>query len=68
VADDSDDGFAWQLMAGADVALSPSVGLFLQYTYRQAFERAEVPLTLLPATHGVEAGGSLVTAGIRFAL
>jgi opacity protein-like surface antigen len=68
VADDSDSGFAWQLMAGADVALTPSVGLFLQYTYRQSFDRAEVPLTLLPAMLGVESGGSLVTAGIRLAL
>jgi opacity protein-like surface antigen len=68
VADDSDSGFAWQLMAGADIALGSSVDLFLQYTYRQSFERADVPLTLLPATLGVETGGSLVTAGIRFAL
>ena len=68
VADDDDSGFAWQAMAGASIAVSQSVGLFVQYAYRQGFERADIPLDLVPATLGVENGGSLVTAGVRLSL
>ena len=68
VADDSDSGFAWQAMAGASFAVSESFDLFAQYTYRDSFDRAEIPLDLLPATLGVESTQSIVTVGARFKL
>ncbi|AKH43255.1 Surface antigen [Croceibacterium atlanticum] len=68
VADDKDSGFAWQLMAGANVSVSESAEIFLQYTYRESFDRADIELTLLPATLGVESGGSALAAGVRFSL
>jgi opacity protein-like surface antigen len=68
VADEADSGFAWQLMAGANIAVAEPVDLFLQYNYRQSFQRADVALSLLPATLGVQSGGSLVTAGVRITL
>lgn len=66
VAADSDDVFAWQLMAGASVELSNSVDVYGQLTYRQSFERANVALDLLPATLGVEADAAFAAIGIRF--
>jgi opacity protein-like surface antigen len=68
VADDSDSGLAWQLMAGASFVVSDKVDLFAQYTYRDSFDRAEVPLDLVPATLGVESTQSLVTLGLRLKL
>lgn len=66
VADDSDGGLAYQLMAGASFALSDSAEIFGQYTWRDRTDTAEVPLNLLPATLGVETGQSIVSAGVRF--
>jgi opacity protein-like surface antigen len=66
VADDNDGGLAYQLMAGASVAVGPNAEIFGQYTWRDGTEAADVPLNLLPATLGVETGQSLVTAGVRF--
>jgi len=68
VTDDSDSGLAWQAMAGASFAVSDTIDLFAQYTYRDSFDRAEVALDLLPATLGVESRQSLVTAGFRLKL
>lgn len=65
VANESDGGFAYQLMAGASVALSDNAELFGQYTWRDRTDTAEVPLNLLPATLGVETGQSIVSAGVR---
>ena len=65
VADADDDGFAYQLMAGASFEVTETVELFGQYTYRDTTEDAEIPLTLLPATLDVESAQSLVTAGVR---
>ncbi len=66
VADDDDGAFSYQLMAGAGFAVTQSVDLFAQYTYRDTFEDAEVPLNLLPATLGVESQQSILSAGVRF--
>jgi opacity protein-like surface antigen len=66
VADDSDGGLAYQLMAGASFALSDNAEIFGQYTWRDRTDTAEVPLNLLPATLGVETGQSIVSAGVRF--
>lgn len=68
VADDSDAGFAWQLMAGGTFAVSDSIDLYAQYTYRQNFDRADVALDLLPATLGVETDQSVVAVGLRVKL
>ena len=65
VGDDDDGTFAYQLMAGASFAVTDTVDLFGQYTYRDTFSDADIPLTLLPATLGVESQQSLVTAGVR---
>lgn len=65
VADDSDGGFAYQLMAGASVALSDNAEVFGQYTWRDRTDTADVPLNLLPATLGVETGQSIISAGVR---
>ncbi len=65
IADDDDGGFAYQLMAGASYAVTDSVELFGQYTWRDTTDDAEVPLTLLPGTLEVEGGQSLLTAGVR---
>ena len=66
VGDDNDGTFAYQLMAGASFELSDSAEVFGQYTWRDATEEADVPLTLLPATLGVESSQSIVSAGVRF--
>lgn len=66
VGDDSEGAFAYQLMAGASFELSDSVQLFGQYTWRDTTEDADIPLSLLPATLGVESAQSVVSAGIRF--
>lgn len=65
IANEDDGVFAYQLMAGASYELSPSTELFGQYTYRDTTEDADIPLTLLPATLGVESSQSLITAGVR---
>lgn len=65
VADASDDGFAWQAMAGLSFALGDNADFFGQYTYRSRFNDANVGLDLLPATVGVEVDQSIVTAGVR---
>lgn len=65
VADESDDGFAWQAMAGLSLALNDNADFFSQYTYRSRFKDAKVGLDLLPATLGVELDQSVVTAGVR---
>lgn len=65
VADANDGGLAYQLMAGASLALSPRAELFGQYTWRDRTDTAEVPLNLLPANLGVETGQSIVSAGVR---
>lgn len=68
VANDSDGGFAYQLMAGASLALSDRAEVFGQYTWRDRIDTAEVPLNLLPATLGVETGQSIISAGVRVKL
>ncbi|WP_298337168.1 outer membrane beta-barrel protein [uncultured Erythrobacter sp.] len=65
VGDDDDGVFAYQLMAGASYAVTDTVELFGQYTFRDTTEDADIPLTLLPATLGVESQQSLLTAGVR---
>lgn len=65
VGNDDDAVFTYQLMAGASFEVTESVELFGQYTFRDATEDADIPLTLLPATLGVENQQSLVTAGVR---
>ncbi len=66
VAEESDGGLAYQLMAGASFALSDRAEVFGQYTWRDRTDTAEVPLNLLPATLGVETGQSILSAGVRF--
>ncbi|WP_379549495.1 outer membrane protein [Qipengyuania sp. DGS5-3] len=68
VADDDDGAFAYQLMAGASVAVSESFDLFAQYTYRDTFGDADIPLNLVPATLGVETQQSILSAGVRLKL
>ncbi len=65
VGDDDDAVFSYQLMAGASFEVTESVELFGQYTYRDTTEDADIPLTLLPATLGVESQQSLISAGVR---
>lgn len=65
VADASDDGFAYQLMAGGTFKLSQRAEIFAQYTYRDTFNEAEVPLDLLPADLGIETTQSIVSGGVR---
>lgn len=65
IADASDDGFAYQGIAGASFNLSDSAQIFAQYTYRDRLDDTEVPLTLLPAELEVETGQSIVSAGFR---
>lgn len=65
VGNDDDGSFAYQLMAGASFELSPSTELFGQYTYRATTEDADIPLTLVPATLGVESSQSIISAGVR---
>ncbi|MEO1488750.1 MAG: outer membrane beta-barrel protein [Pseudomonadota bacterium] len=68
IADDSDGVFAFQLMAGASIELGERFELFGQYTYRDAFEDAEVDLNLLPAQLGIESAQSIISAGVRVKL
>ena len=68
VGADDDGAFAYQLFAGASVNVLPRAELFGQVTYRANFEDADIPLTLLPATLGVESEQTLITAGVRFRL
>ncbi len=56
--------FAYQAMAGATFKISPGLELYGQYTYRAA-DRAKIPLSLLPATLGVESKQSLISVGLR---
>ncbi|MEL7216955.1 MAG: P44/Msp2 family outer membrane protein [Pseudomonadota bacterium] len=65
VGSNDDGSFAYQLMAGASFELSPSAELFGQYTYRSTTEDADIPLTLVPATLGVESSQSIISAGVR---
>jgi opacity protein-like surface antigen len=65
VADDTDSGLAYQLMAGASFDVSERAQLFGQYTYRSLTDDAEVPVNLLPATLGVESSQSIISAGLR---
>lgn len=64
VANDKDDGFAWQGIAGASFAVSENVDVFAQATYRERFDDATVGLNLLPATLDVESGQTAVSAGV----
>ena len=66
VANDDDGSFAYQVFAGASYELSETAEIFGQLTYRATTEDAEVPLTLLPATLGVESEQTLLSAGFRF--
>lgn len=68
VGEGSDESFAFQLMAGASFDISESVELFGQFTYRENTERAEIDLSLVPATLGVESAQSFVSAGVRVRL
>ena len=68
VADGNDGGFAYQLMAGASLALSDRAEVFGQYTWRDRTDTANVPLNLLPANLGVETGQSIISAGVRIKL
>ena len=65
IGNDDDGVFAYQLMAGASFDVTPNVQLFGQYTWRDATEEAEIPLTLVPATLEVESSQSLISAGVR---
>lgn len=66
VGSGNEAGIAYQLMAGASFELSPRAELFGQYTYRANANRADIDLTLLPATLGVQNHQSVLTAGLRF--
>lgn len=65
VGNDDDGTFAYQIMAGANFEVSDNVEIFGQYTWRDTTEEAEIPLTLVPATLGVESSQSIVSAGVR---
>lgn len=65
VGNDSDGTIAYQLMAGASFELSDNLQIFGQYTWRDSTEDAEIPLTLVPATLGVESSQSIISAGVR---
>lgn len=65
VGSGNEAGLAYQLMAGASVELSPRAELFGQYTYRANAERADIDLSLLPATLGVQNHQSILSAGLR---
>jgi opacity protein-like surface antigen len=59
--------FAYQLMAGLTYKISPSFELFGQYNYR-ASDRANVPLTIVPASFDVQNKASVVSLGMRIPL
>jgi opacity protein-like surface antigen len=65
IADNSDDGFAWQLKIGGEYAVSEELGIFVEYRYLQV-EEASIPLSLLPATLEVENTNNSFNAGIRY--
>ncbi|QFT77163.1 outer membrane protein [Erythrobacter sp. THAF29] len=65
VGADEDGTFAYQLMAGASFEVSDNFEIFGQYTWRDSTEEAEIPLTLVPATLGVESSQSIISAGVR---
>ncbi|TRD10622.1 P44/Msp2 family outer membrane protein [Erythrobacter insulae] len=66
VGDDTDGVFAYQLMVGASAEITDGVELFGQYTWRDSTEDADIALSLVPATLGVESAQSILSAGIRF--
>jgi opacity protein-like surface antigen len=59
--------FAYQLMAGATYKISPSFELFGQYNYRSS-DRANIPLSIVPATFDVQNKASVVSLGMRIPL
>jgi opacity protein-like surface antigen len=61
-----DDGLAWQAIIGLSFAMSEQFDLFAQYNYRASFDRADIELSLLPATLGVKSKQSTVSAGVRY--
>ena len=65
VGNGKDDGWAWQALVGVSAPISSGVDLFAQYAYRSSFNDVDLPLTLLPATIGIENSQSIVTAGLR---
>lgn len=64
VVNDKKTVFAYQAIAGATYKLSPSFEIFGQYTYRNA-NRADVDVSLVPATLGVKSKQSIVNVGFR---
>ena len=56
--------FAYQLMAGLTYKVSPSFELFGQYNYR-ASDRANVPLSIVPASFDVKNKQSVLSLGMR---
>ncbi|WP_404366021.1 outer membrane protein [Sphingomonas sp. MMS24-J45] len=65
VADADKTRFAYQLMGGVTYKITPSVDLFGQYNYRATSARANVDLSLLPATLGVQSRQSIISTGVR---
>ena len=68
IANDDDGAFSYQLMAGGSIAVSENFDVFAQYTYRDTFEDADIPLNIVPATLGVESQQSILSAGVRVKL
>lgn len=66
VGEGDDDGFAWQAIVGASFAVTEQLDVFGQYNYRESFSRADIELSLLPATLGVQSKQSIISAGIRY--
>jgi opacity protein-like surface antigen len=59
--------FAYQLMAGVTYKISPSFEVFGQYNYRSS-DRANIPLSIVPATFDVQNKASVLSLGMRIPL
>lgn len=68
IADGSDDGFAYQAMAGATIQLTDKAELFAQYTYRDDLDDVNVDLDVVPGDLVVETTQHIVSGGLRVRL
>jgi opacity protein-like surface antigen len=65
IAEDDDDGFAYQVILGAEYAATDAVSFFGNYRYFTA-DDATVGLSLAPASLDVENRFSVIEIGLRF--
>ena len=65
IADDDDDGFAWQVIVGAEYEATDAVSFFGNYRY-VTVDDATIGLDLLPASLDVENSFGVLEIGLRF--